>query len=290
MEFQNSGSAHLDFKAEVPYLVFPVLSGISFIKHGFSTRLGGVSQGIFSTMNLGSESSGYHDDPDHIMENYLRITSSIGIDPHTIVVSKQVHKTDIRRVDENDRGKGLYLPTDYDEIDGLVTDRPEVTLVTKYADCVPLFFVDTKRRAIGLSHAGWRGTAAKIGLVTVQTMQRQFGSNPADIISVIGPSICKECYEIGEDTAEEFRHAFPINGEPNDNKILTVNSTGRYQCDLWEANRYVLSEAGLLPEHIHISGVCTSCNSDILFSHRKTGGKRGSLAAFLMIKSEGIGV
>lgn len=286
MDFINNSMAQLNAAKEVPYITFPVLSDISFIRHGFSTRLGGVSEGMFSSMNLGSGSSVYPDNPEHIKENFRRICACIGIDPGTIVVSKQVHKTNIRVVQEQDRGKGLLLPRDYDEIDGLVTDRPDITLVTKYADCVPLFFVDTKRKAIGLSHAGWRGTVAKIGYKTVQIMKEQFGSNPSDIIAVIGPSICRNCYEIGKDAAEEFRHAFSLNGQNKDDAILEKNEADKYQCDLWEANRQVLIEAGLAPAHINISGVCTSCNSSLLFSHRKTAGKRGSLAAFLMIKSE----
>lgn len=282
MTFENSKEARINLNAEVPYISFPALSELSYIRHGFSTKLGGVSEGIFQSMNLGSESSPYVDSPENILENYRRISSSIGFDPRTIVVSKQVHKTNIKLVDEKDCGKGLYLPRDFDEIDGLITNQPNITLVTKYADCVPLFFVDTVKRAIGLTHSGWRGTVQKIGMVTVKEMQKHFGSNPKDIIAIVGPSICGDCYEVGEEVAEEFQHAFPKN--VHNSKILEKNNKGRYQLNLWEANYSVLSEAGLTPEHIHISGVCTSCQSDLLFSHRKTQGKRGSLAAFLAMK------
>jgi YfiH family protein len=281
MNFINNPNIHIDFNAKVPYITFPVLSEIPFIKHGFSTRLGGLSTGIFSSMNLAFSASGNCDDPDKVMENYRLICEAMGIYPSTLVISQQEHKTSIRVVDEKDRGKGLFKPRDYKEIDGLVTNKPGVTLVTKYADCVPLFLVDTKNRAIGLSHAGWRGTAGKIGLKTVETMNGQYNSDPADIIAVIGPSICRDCYEIGEETAEEFENAFRLTG---DNNILHRDNEGRIFCDLWEANRTVLLEAGLLPENIHISGVCTCCNDDLLFSHRRSRGRRGSLAAFLMIK------
>jgi YfiH family protein len=281
MTFQNSSDAKIDFTKEVPYITFPVLSEISFIQHGFSTRIGGVSTGIFSSMNLGSDSGKEADSPENIKENFKIIADSIGIDPNSIVISKQVHKTNIRLVDETDCGKGLYKERDYDEIDGLITNTPGVTLVTKYADCVPLFFIDPKKKAIGLTHSGWRGTVKKIGKITAWEMNKAFGSDPKDLIAVVGPSICKDCYEVSEDVASEFWNAFHISG---DNEITTKNANGKYQLDLWAANHAVLSEAGLRPENIHISGVCTSCNSDILFSHRKTGGKRGSLAAFLAIK------
>jgi YfiH family protein len=242
--------------------------------------MGGVSQDIFSSMNLGNDSSPYPDSPTNIEENYKRIANQIGTDVQSFVISKQVHKTNIKLVNEQDRGKGLWLPRDYDEIDGLITNVPNITLVTKYADCVPLFFVDTRNKAIGLTHSGWRGTVKKIGKITVEQMQQHYGSDPKDIIAVIGPSICQECYEIGEEVATEFQHAFsPL----SNTKILLKKENGKYLCNLWEANRAVLEEAELSHDNIHISGVCTSCNSTILFSHRKLGSSRGSLAAFLSI-------
>lgn len=280
MTFENTPNARIDFSLEVPYLTYPIFSQIPYIRHGFSTRLGGVSSDMFATMNLGSETSPYQDETANIEENYRRIAKSIGFNVNSVVVAMQVHKTNILKVDKKDCGKGLFIPRDFDEIDGLITNQPNVTLVTKYADCVPLYFVDPIRRAIGLTHSGWRGTVKKIGKVTIEEMQKSYGSNPNDIIAVVGPSICADCYEISEETAQEFRIAFP---EDQDRKILIPKDNGKYLCDLWAANRSVLLEAGLLPENIHVSGVCTSCNSELLFSHRKTNGKRGSLAAFLMI-------
>lgn len=290
MTFSDNNNARLNSSKLVPYIEFPVLSDISFITHGFSTRLGGISSGIFSSLNLGSGSSPYKDSPDNIRENLIRISDSIGVDPNSLVISDQVHKTDIRLVDYRDKGKGFSVPRDYKEIDGLITNTPGITLVTKYADCVPLFFVDPIKKAIGLSHSGWKGTVNRIGYKTVYEMSKAFGSNPKDIIAVIGPSICMDCYEVGEEVALEFERTFSL---MNDNKlydeatspILIKNQNDRYQLNLWEACRRVLLEAGLIEKHIHISGVCTSCNSDLLFSHRKTKGKRGSLAAFLAISS-----
>ncbi|MDF2539745.1 MAG: hypothetical protein K0S76_2766 [Herbinix sp.] len=279
--FQNNPEARIEFGKGVPFITFPALKNLDFILHGFSTKLGGVSSGIFATMNLGSDSSPDQDDLSNIEENYRRISESIGFDVHSLVISKQVHKTNIKLVDEKDRGKGLSIPRDYDEIDGLITNTPGVTLVTKYADCVPLFFADPIKKAIGLTHSGWRGTVQKIGKITVQEMQRIFGSNPEDIITVIGPSICSDCYEVGEEVAKEFVNAFSLSGV---NEIIRKNDNDKYQLNLWAANHAVFLEAGLKPEKIHVSGVCTSCHSDLLFSHRKTAGKRGSLAAFLAIR------
>ncbi len=284
MKYINTANATIDFTMEVPYLTFPVLSKLPFIKHGFSTRIGGVSDGMFSSMNLGRGNGPVKDEKERVLENFRRISKSIGIDVNSIVISKQVHKTNHRVVTAKDRGKGLFVPRDYDEIDGLITDQPGITLVTQYADCVPLFFVDKKKKAIGLTHSGWRGTVAEIGRCTVEELHSQYGCDPRDIIAVIGPSICSECFEIGEDVAKEFVKAFP---NAYDLKILEqIGSSSKYLCDLWAANRQVLIKAGLLEENIHISGVCTCCNDDILFSHRKSAGRRGSLAAFLMLTEE----
>jgi YfiH family protein len=289
MTFKDNKDARLNRSGIAPFIEFPVLADIPFITHGFSTRLGGVSSGMFTSLNLGSGSSVYKDDPTNIKENFNIIAASIGVDPKTLVLSDQVHKTNIRLVNETDKGKGYDIPRDYKEIDGLICNTPGITLVTKYADCVPLYFVDPVKYAIGLSHAGWRGTVGKIGKKTIEEMSKTFNSNPKDIIAVIGPSICMECYEVGEDVASEFRNAFNLIEDKSDygNKVpvLQENNRGRYQLNLWEANRQVLLEAGLCNENIHISGVCTACNSDLLFSHRKTQGKRGSLAAFLALNT-----
>jgi YfiH family protein len=294
MTFENTSEAHLEQKAGVSYLSFPALSQFPFLKHGFSTRLGGVSSGILSTMNLCSDSGPYQDTAENVQENYRRMAEALDVEVHSMVISQQVHKTNIRRVTKEDCGKGLFLPRDYDEIDGLITNQPNITLVTKYADCVPLYFVDPVKKAIGLTHSGWRGTVAGIGRITVEEMRNAYDCRPEDIIAVIGPSICRNCFEIGEDVAMEFKKAFPQNIEnilfsiekPSDQATsdeITLPQNRKYLCDLWRANQSVLLQAGLQEEHIHISGVCTSCNSELLFSHRKTQGMRGSLAAFLSL-------
>lgn len=292
MTFENTTEAYLEQKAGVPYFSFPALSQFSFLKHGFSTRLGGVSSGVLSSMNFGSDSGPYQDTTENVRENYRRMSEAIGVEVRSMVISKQVHKTNIRRVTEEDCGKGLLYPRDYDEIDGLITDRPNITLVTKYADCVPLYFVDPVKKAIGLTHSGWRGTVAGIGRITVEEMQAAYNCRPEDIIAVIGPSICRTCFEIGEEVAMEFMKAFPQNWKEilfpidtpeqkaSSDKLL-IPQNQKYLCDLWRANEFILLQAGLRASHIHISGVCTCCNHELLFSHRKTQGKRGSLAAFL---------
>ena len=260
----------------VEYLTFPLLSEIDAVRHLFSTRAGGVSKGIYASMNLSYQRG---DDPSCVDENFRRIAEVLETTPEHIVCAKQTHTTNIRKVTGLDGGKGVTRPVDYDYIDGLVTDEPGIVLCTSFADCVPLYFVDPVKKAIGLAHSGWRGTVAHMGACMVQRMKQEYGSNPKDILAVIGPSICVDCYEIGEDVAQQVRAAF------SEEKILRPGKeNGKYQLDLWEANRQVLLQEGILPEHLEVTDVCTCCNSNLLFSHRASHGQRGNLCAFLELR------
>lgn len=262
----------------VPYLYFPALEETGCVVNGFSTRLGGVSRGDWATMNF-SFTRG--DDPEAVRENYRRMAAALGVDVNRMVLSHQTHTTNVRRVTEEDAGKGVVRERDYTDVDGLITNVPGITLVTFYADCVPLYFVDPVRRAIGLSHSGWRGTVNRMGGVTVEAMGKAFGSDPKDIVACIGPSICRDCYEVGPEVAEAFENAF----EPaKHSEILEKKPDGKFLLDLWRANAIVMEEAGILPERIHVTDICTHCNPELLYSHRRTGERRGNLCAFLSLK------
>ena len=264
----------------VPYLSFRALEETKLVRNGFSTRLGGVSEGCFSTMNL-SFTRG--DKKDRVMENYARIAGALGVDTSGMVLSFQTHTTNIRKVTEEDAGKGLHSDRDFTDVDGLITDIPGLTLVTFYADCVPLYFLDPVRKAIGLSHSGWRGTVNGMGAMTVKAMTDSYGTDPNHVIACIGPSICRECYEVGEEVAESFKMTFPEQVWP---KILDEKGNGKYQLDLWAANEYILVKSGVLRENIHTTDICTHCNPNYLYSHRRMGNERGNLAAFLQLKRE----
>ena len=171
----------------VPYVTFPLLDELEGYVHGFSTRLGGVSEGDFASLNL-SFTRG--DDPEHVRENYRRIADSMGFLPENMVLSQQTHTTHIYKVTEKERGMGFTKPLEYTDIDGLMTNVPGLVLVTSYADCVPLYFVDPVKKAVALSHSGWKGTAHQMGKVTVEAMKREYGCDPKDILVCVGPSIC----------------------------------------------------------------------------------------------------
>lgn len=270
-----------NISGEAEYLTFPLFEDTGLVRHLFSTRLGGVSSGIFSSMNL-SYTRG--DDTEAVDENYRRIADMLGCNISDIVCSDQTHTTNVRVVNESDRGKGTIYPKDYTDVDGLITNVEGIVLATFYADCVPLFFIDTKNKAIGLSHSGWRGTVGRMGQVTIDAMHREYGSRPEDIIAAIGPSICQDCYEVGEDVAAAFKQEFDKEGQSRE--ILLYKGNGKYQLDLWRANQIVLEEAGIAPNKIQVTDICTCCNPDYLFSHRASHGKRGNLGAFLGLVAE----
>lgn len=263
---------------KLPLLQFPMLTQCACIAHGFTTRAGGVSDGEWSSLNL-SFTRG--DDEAAVRENFCRVAEAFGVLPEQVVCSMQTHTTNVRRVSATDGGAGVTRPLPWTDVDGLITDEPGLLLGTFYADCVPLYFVDPVHRAIGLSHSGWRGTISRMAEVTLQAMADAFGSRPQEVLCAIGPSICQSCYEVSGDVAEQFAAAFPEAGR----ELLYHTSGDKYQLNLWEANRRVLLSAGVLPEHLQITDLCTCCNPHNLFSHRFTGGRRGNLGAFLMLRN-----
>ena len=265
----------------VEYLSYPLLEKTGMVNHGFSKRIGGVSEGVCSSMNL---SFARGDKEEAVRENFRRIAAALDVKVENMVFSKQTHTTNVRVVTEEDRGKGTVKPLDYDQVDGLVTNIPGLCLATFYADCVPLFFVDPVQKAIGLSHSGWRGTVGKIGKITVETMRKEYGTDPADVLAAVGPSICQKCYEVSEDVIEQFR----INYEQKYwEELFYKKENGKFHLNLWKANEIVFGEAGIKAEHIAVTNVCTCCNPDVLFSHRASHGKRGNLGAFMAIREGG---
>ena len=294
----------------IDYLSFDLLEQTGAAKHLISTRLGGVSEGIYGTMNY---SYNRGDDRRCVDENFRRTAALFGKGPEAFVCSDQIHTVNVRKVTRADAGKGVVCPKDYRDVDGLITDEPGLILATFYADCVPLLFVDPVRRAIGCSHSGWRGTVQEMGRVTVEKMVMEYGCRPEDIRAAIGPSICQECYEVSADVAEAFGALFSQeryrrivgeegciaweeifyaqgrgdSGAPASGAVPTAIGffpEEKYQLNLWKANEAILLAAGILPEHLAVTDVCTCCNPQVLFSHRASQGKRGNLGAFLMLE------
>lgn len=292
-EFEENGQ-----RVELEYLTFPLLERTGIVRHLFTTRTGGVSEGCFASLNLSFDRG---DDPERVLRNYERVGRVLGCGTDHMVASKQTHTTNIRHVTGRDCGKGVVKPRDYENIDGLITSERGIALVTFFADCVPLYFVDPVRKAIGLAHSGWRGTARQMGACMVRAMQEQFGSRPEELTAAIGPSICQDCYEVDGEVADSFAELLAAPGTEEmleeicaggycagsagaEIRILKpLAEPGKYQLDLWLANLLILRRAGVLPEHMAVTDICTCHNPAYLFSHRASRGKRGNLGAFLML-------
>ncbi len=271
---------HIALRGEgTPFLSFSSFEDIPFLRHGYSTRLGGVSEGVFSSLNLGFRRG---DLDENVQENYRRICGSIGIPVENLVFTDQIHGTELKRVTALDCGKGILRERDYAGVDGLLTNEAFVALVVFGADCVPVFFVDTKAHAIGVAHAGWRGTLEGISAKMVRRLSEEFGSKASDLHIVIGPSICRDCYEVSEDVAGQFLERYPEIAPKS--VFQTEGKEGKFQLDLWEMNRQLLMGAGVSSVQIEVSGICTCCHKELLFSHRAMGANRGSLAGFLMME------
>lgn len=281
----------------VPLIKFMPYKDMEWLEHGFSTRLGGVSEGCFQWMNL-SFSRG--DLPERVMTNHRIMGRCFGVLPEDMVYSYQTHTTRVLRINREHAGMGLVRERNFAEVDGFVTKEPGLLLITSYADCVPLFFADRKNHVIGLSHSGWRGTVNNMARATVDKLWREYGTRPEDIVAFIGPSICRDCYEVGADVAGKFYEAYKDTGLVSDKEaaeeyILSEKKTpGRqsahsgpekkFYLNLHAANRINMERAGILPENIYLTDICTCCNPELLFSHRASKGQRGALCGYMMIK------
>lgn len=277
MIFQ-SHNTNLNFVNGVGFLTFPPLSGLDFVNHAFSTRLGGRSTGVFTSMNLAFNRG---DAAETVRENYRLFCSAAGFDYNTLVSSAQDHKTTVRCVTPKDCGIGIFREKDMESVDALVTNEVGVTLVTHYADCTPIYFADPEKKVIALAHAGWRGTVAKICEDVVDTMIEKYDCDAENMIAVVGPAIGRCCYEVDTPVYEQFAALTDIKPAYFTERI----GAGKFIVDLKEANRRILLSAGLAEENIMVSDVCTKCNSGLLFSHRASRGQRGGLCAFMAIRS-----
>ncbi len=260
-------------KKGVIYFQIPSFNDTGIVKHGFSSRIGGVSEGEFRSLNLGIKTK---DDLKNIEKNYKKFTEVININYENIVLSDQVHKDNILIIDENYKSQDVLLNSKIKEVDSLITNKKNIALVTVYADCVPIFILDKVNKVIALAHAGWRGTALKIGKKTIEKMIQIYRTDPKDCLVGIGPSIGKCCYEVDEMVINEFKKHYE-----DVNEFAIHKKDNKYMLDLWQANKISLLEAGLISTNITISNICTMCNKDLFFSHRGENGKTGRMAAII---------
>ncbi|MDD6155090.1 MAG: peptidoglycan editing factor PgeF [Eubacteriales bacterium] len=273
-------------KAGAKFLTFKRLDREPGLKAIFTTRWGGISEGCCENWNFGFSDR----DTDACRAyNYKKLAEVMGTDLEHLIVTDQTHTTNVEVVDGSFAGYGLrgILPDAdtrrFHDVDGLVTNVPGLALVTHHSDCNALYFYDPYNRAIGLAHSGWKGTLNGIGPKLVGIMEEKYGTDPGRLLCGLGPSICGDCFEIDEDVANLFFDKCPAYRDFSTSKVNEACLT-KYYLDLWSVNRYMLEKAGLDSANIFCMGLCTKENLDTFFSHRGQRGKRGTMAACMMLE------
>lgn len=267
---------HKDDNGVERYGTFSVFPEDTVI-HAISARFGGVSQAPYDSMNLALHVG---DDAADVIENRRRFLDMLGLDFNRLTTPEQVHGDHIVRVGDVETGRGRFSYADaISATDALMTDVPGVPLMLCFADCTPILLFDPVHRAAAVAHGGWKGTVRSIAAKTVRAMADAFGTRPEDCLAAIGPAIGPCCYEVGGEVAEEFRKAFPQFADE-----IIIEKDGKIHLDLWNINRLQLEEAGILPAHVDVAGVCTSCHARTFFSYRAEGPATGRIAAVMAVK------
>ncbi|ACV61962.1 protein of unknown function DUF152 [Desulfofarcimen acetoxidans DSM 771] len=264
-------------REDLEYYSFKLLEAIPGLVHAFTTRRGGISEAEYKSLNMA-----FHvgDSEQAVLENRSRVCSKLGLNPVHLVAGQQTHDDLVAVVGLEHRGAGaLSYASSLPGTDALITNQPGVPLSSYYADCVPLFIVDPVKSVIGLAHAGWRGTVLRIAEKTVKEMRRVFGSRPVECLAVVGPSIGPCCYEVDSRVTGQLQASFPYWSE-----LVEATLPGKYRFDLWQANYRVFLDAGLRPENIYVSKLCTGCNTDIFYSYRAENGHTGRMASLMMLR------
>jgi len=262
-------------KKTIEYLQSPLLSNCDFLEHAFCTRRGGASQDEYKSLNMSFREG---DEGFRVLQNWDRLATAFAMQVEQFLVVNQVHGDAIFVI----KPHGRYFST-RDELnyDAIVTSRTDLAICIKTADCVPVFIVDQVKKVIAVVHAGWKGTALEISAKVIRLMQSQYGSQSADILAAIGPSIGKCCYEVDQATADAFR------GQNNSDLFLQPGKKkNKWMLDLVEANRRQILEAGVPENNIEVAVYCTACNQDMFFSHRGSGGITGRQINFMMIRGD----
>ncbi len=259
----------------IAYLQAPVFSGCDFLVHAFGTRVGGASQDEYKSLNLSFREG---DEEFRVLANWDKLSTAFEIPMENFLVLNQVHGDGIFVI----KPHGEYFNSrEHLNYDAIVTNRPNIAICIKTADCVPVFIVDPIKKVIAAVHAGWKGSALAITAKVARLLKSQYGSEARDLLAAIGPSIGPCCYEVDTAAADAFH------GHHRCDTLLSPSkSKNRWMLDLVEANRTQLLEEGLTAEHIDTSGLCTKCRPDAFFSHRGSGGITGRQINFLMIKGE----
>jgi YfiH family protein len=256
------------------FLFFPNVSHHKSITHAVSTRGGGFSSGNYNSLNLSFQVG---DEENRVIKNHQTLSQTLSFDLSSLVTCQQVHQDTIALVDEGYLKKDCFFPhNSIPKTDALVTDVPGITLMTRYADCVPLLFYDPKTHTVAMAHAGWKGTLAHIGQKTVEILVNEYHCQPQHILAALGPSIGPCCYQINSTMADQAEKILPRAQE-----YISESSEDGLFFNLWQANKKQLKSAGIKDEHLYCAEICTACNRDLFFSYRKEEGITGRFGALI---------
>jgi len=260
----------------IKYISFNIFSDTGFVRHAFTTRLGGVSQGPFRSLNLATHVG---DHREAVLENRAAVCAALGFGLDEMVAGQQVHGKRVYVVTGEDRGRGAAdSETAIPETDALITNVPGILLSSYYADCVPVMLLDPVKKAVGLVHAGWKGTAMRIACAALAAMSEAFGTDPIHCLAAIAPSIGDCCYEVDRPLVDAFNQ-YGFDPGP----FLKQTGENRWRLDLCGANRHILEESGVRPGNIAVTGLCAACSPELFFSYRRSGscGRMASLMALV---------
>lgn len=261
---------------DLKLISFDSLEGTGLVSHAFTTRPGGVSRDPYRSLNLA-----FHvgDSPEAVLENRRRACLALGGSPDDLVCGQQVHGDRVHVASGSDRGRGARDYGGIPETDALVTDRPGLILASFYADCVPVIILDPVHKAVGLAHAGWKGTLKRIAGSALKAMGTAFGTRPQDCLAAVAPAIGPCCYEVDRPVVDAMA------GRGFDtSRHLIPSGPGRWKLDLPGINREILADAGVNPKSITVAALCTCCRPDLFFSYRGQSGRCGRMASLIALK------
>jgi len=266
---------------ELSYFSIPSWEKISpSLSVGFSIREGGTSTGNFNSFNLALH---VRDSDENVIENRKKLAAAINFPFSAWTTAEQVHGNNVEIITLAERGRGRNrLEDSISNTDGILTNVPDILLTSYYADCVPLYFFDPVKKIIGLAHAGWKGTVLKIGEKMVSEMIKNFNSRPEDIKVVIGPSIGQCCYEVNKQVINPLKAELTCIPD----EAILVKGNEHFNLDLKKINNQIMIKAGILPQNIEISSLCTGCNTDLFFSHRMENGITGRMASWIGMRKD----
>lgn len=263
-----------DFKIEkadgICYLTVPQFTQTGLVRHFFTTRIGGVSQGSMSSMNLGFKTT---DSREALEENCRRIQRTLGIDPRISIQLE--HGAKVHYLNSKNCTAPIVTA------DSVITDEPNIPLTITYADCTPVYILDPQRKAIAMIHAGWRGTLLQNCIATMNTMVEKFHTDPKNCLAAIGPSIGQCCFEVDREIADKFQNAY--NRIKDLNLLITNYENNKSRINLWELNKWQLIESGIPEQSISVANLCTACNDKLFYSHRRDKGDTGRMTASIML-------